>query len=216
MSNFAPTWLMIKQHSSTGLKYFCKTIQKDPFAYKGSGSRWTNHLKVHGRDVITVWGQLFTDKDSLQQYAIKFSIENNIVKSTKWANLVVEDGITGWPPGTKHKAESIEKCKKNANGFKKGRTPHNKGKSEPKDNKDKRVASILEWRNNNPGWDKAWKEGQKKSEQKRLKAVSKITIVDGIKYPSATEAAKALGLKKTTLIKRVLSESYPTYIYDAA
>lgn len=36
--NFVPPWLYIKQHNQTGLKYFGKTIRKDPKKYKGSGS----------------------------------------------------------------------------------------------------------------------------------------------------------------------------------
>jgi hypothetical protein len=43
---FKPTFLYIKTHSVTGLKYFGKTT-KDPFRYKGSGVYWVRHLKVH-------------------------------------------------------------------------------------------------------------------------------------------------------------------------
>jgi hypothetical protein len=31
MKNFKPTYLMIKQHKSTDLKYLCKTNSKNPF-----------------------------------------------------------------------------------------------------------------------------------------------------------------------------------------
>jgi hypothetical protein len=101
MNTFKPTWLMIKQHNKTGLKYFCKTINKDPIKYKGSGTVWKRHLKVHGRDVTTVWCQLFTDKEEIQSYATKFSIDNDIVNKqdingTKiWANIIVENGLDG-------------------------------------------------------------------------------------------------------------------------
>lgn len=101
MSNFKPTWLIIKQHKITGLKYFCKTVNKDPLKYKGSGTIWRRHLKVHGNDIITVWCQLFTDKEELQKYAIQFSIDNDIVNAKDalgnkiWANLIVENGVDG-------------------------------------------------------------------------------------------------------------------------
>ena len=90
---FTPTWLYIKQHNQTGLKYFGKTIRKDPHRYLGSGSYWRNHLKLHGNDVSTVWCQLFTSESEMIAYAIEFSNRNNIVESAQWANLVIENGI---------------------------------------------------------------------------------------------------------------------------
>ena len=92
-SNFRPTYLYIKQHNVTGLKYFGKTIKKDPVRYKGSGYYWLNHLAVHGNDVTTVWHQLFTDQESLVEYALSFSRDNNIVESAEWANLIPENGL---------------------------------------------------------------------------------------------------------------------------
>lgn len=94
MKEFKSTWLYIKQHNVTGLKYFGKTIS-DPETYLGSGIYWTNHLKKHGNDVSTVWTQLFEDRNILKEYAIKFSEENNIVESEEWANLKQEDGLMG-------------------------------------------------------------------------------------------------------------------------
>jgi len=96
---YKPTWLYIKQHNQTGLKYFGKTVKLDPVTYKGSGKRWLNHLRKHGNDVTTIWCQLFTDKQSLIEYAISFSKENNIVESNEWANLILEDGLWGGVPG---------------------------------------------------------------------------------------------------------------------
>lgn len=93
-STFNPTWLYIKEHNVTGLKYFGKTT-RDPLKYKGSGTHWTRHISKHGNDTTTIWCQLFTDRAELTQYAIEFSIENNIVESANWANLIVEDGLGG-------------------------------------------------------------------------------------------------------------------------
>jgi hypothetical protein len=98
-----PTYLYIKKHSITGLKYFGKTTQKDPYAYIGSGTYWRAHVKKYGRQhIITEWvSEPFTNKDLLVEYASNMSNELNIVKSNEWANLVNEDGIAGIPYGTK-------------------------------------------------------------------------------------------------------------------
>lgn len=124
--NFEPTWLYIKQHNNTGLKYFGKTAQKDPVNYKGSGTRWLRHLAKNGNTVSTVWTQLFTDKESLVSFALNFSQENNIVESVEWANLKPEDGLMGGNTGItargrqllreksasrKHSPETIEKIR---------------------------------------------------------------------------------------------------------
>lgn len=95
MKTFKPTYLYVKQHNVTGLKYFGKTVKSDPVKYKGSGKHWTRHINKYGNNVTTVWYQLFEDKQELTEYAIKFSKENNIVKSDEWANLKDEDGLWG-------------------------------------------------------------------------------------------------------------------------
>jgi hypothetical protein len=46
---FVPTWLYVKVHNKTGLKYLGKTIQ-DPYKYGGSGVHWSSHVKKHGND----------------------------------------------------------------------------------------------------------------------------------------------------------------------
>lgn len=92
--NFKPTWLYVKQHNSTGLRYFGKTV-KDPLIYKGSGKRWNHHLNKYGNDVTTLWCRLFTNKEELVAYALNFSKKNSIVESKSWANLIIEDGLTG-------------------------------------------------------------------------------------------------------------------------
>lgn len=87
-------YLYIKQHSITGLKYFGKTTQKDPFKYLGSGSYWKNHIKKHGKEhikTIEIFG--FDDIDLCIDFALKFSKDNNIVASNQWANLCKENGI---------------------------------------------------------------------------------------------------------------------------
>jgi hypothetical protein len=99
MKNITSTTLYVKQHNKTGLKYFGKTIQRDPEKYKGSGLYWEEHLKIHGNDISTVWTKTFDDKQQLTEFAIKFSEENNIVNSDEWANLKPENGLDGATPG---------------------------------------------------------------------------------------------------------------------
>ena len=88
-------YLYVKQHSITGLKYFGKTISKDPFKYPGSGTRWSNHLNKHGREhikTLEIWG--FDNQELCTDFALKFSKDNNIVESDEWANLIPENGST--------------------------------------------------------------------------------------------------------------------------
>ena len=103
---FKPTYLYIKQHKVTGLKYFGKTTN-DPLRYCGSGAVWKNHINYHGREhVETIWYQLFNDIDECRNYALKFSEDNNIVESKDWANLIVEDGLWLKPETRKKMSEA--------------------------------------------------------------------------------------------------------------
>ena len=87
--------LYVKTHNQTGLKYFGKTIQ-DPFKYTGSGKYWRRHLKKHGYDVSTEILGAFHDICLCKETAIRFSKENDIVKSSQWANLKEEELDGGW------------------------------------------------------------------------------------------------------------------------
>lgn len=89
-----PTYLYIKQHNITGLKYFGKTT-RNPFKYKGSGLYWKRHLKIYGNDVSTTWTQLFNEEEELVLFALNFSKNNMIVESSEWANMKYENGMDG-------------------------------------------------------------------------------------------------------------------------
>ena len=91
-----PTYLYIKQHSTTGLKYFGKTCQ-DPYKYKGSGRHWMRHFGKHGPEYIkTIWvSEPFTDAEDISEFAIFFSEEFDIIASKDWANMTVENGLDG-------------------------------------------------------------------------------------------------------------------------
>lgn len=122
MKEFKPTWLYIKQHNITGLKYFGKTL-RNPDEYKGSGKYWASHLEKHGYDVSTVWKQLFDNEIILSEYAINFSKEHDIVESSNWANLKIEDGLMGGYYG-KVSQETRDKMSKSLKG-------KNAGKNHP-------------------------------------------------------------------------------------
>lgn len=87
---FKPTYLYVKTHNKTGLKYFGKTTAKDPLKYEGSGVKWKKHLKKHGSDISTEIIGYYTDEQECLEFALKFSIENDIVNSDNWANLKEE------------------------------------------------------------------------------------------------------------------------------
>lgn len=93
------TFLYVKQHKKTKLKYFGKTI-RNPYTYKGSGLYWRRHIKQHGAaDVETIEVWEFTDPNECEKFALQYSKNNNIVESTEWANLVDENGLDGQTPG---------------------------------------------------------------------------------------------------------------------
>jgi hypothetical protein len=88
------TYLYHKRHKQTGLNYFGKTIN-DPYTYNGSGVYWTLHLKKHGFDVETIQVWQFSNQIECSNFAIDFSTKHNIVESTQWANLKIENGLDG-------------------------------------------------------------------------------------------------------------------------
>lgn len=182
---FKPTWLYIKQHNITGLKYFGKTTLVDPSKYKGSGVQWTKHLLEHGNHVTTVWSELFTDVVSLVEYANTFSAENNIVESPEWANMIAENGRAGGqPPGTglgrKHTEETKKKmCKPKTAEHRAKMSLAHKGST---------------WSN----------ESRKKVSATRLGATKSGSQViwEGVVYKSKTACAIALGIHPDNAGKR--------------
>jgi hypothetical protein len=90
----AVIYLYIKTHNKTGLKYLGKTI-RDPYKYKGSGKRWTEHIKKHGYDVTTEILGIFDTNEDLAKFSIPLSEKLKIVESNDWANLKIESGDGG-------------------------------------------------------------------------------------------------------------------------
>lgn len=103
-------YLYLKTHNDTGLKYLGKTVQ-DPYKYKGSGTRWLNHIKKHGRNITTEILFETTDKEEFSDAAKVYSTVLDIVNSSLFANIMEETGAGG----------------KTSGSFKKGHIPANKG-----------------------------------------------------------------------------------------
>lgn len=122
--------LMIKIHLVTNLKYLCYT-QKDGEEYnnyKGSGKNWIKHLKKHGENIKTELIFETENYNEFKNFAIKKSIELNIVESKEWANLKIESGDGGdtvsnrmWITN-KQEDKYILKTEEIPEGWKKGRT----------------------------------------------------------------------------------------------
>ena len=94
---------MVKEHNSTGLRYFCKTtkIGSAKEKYLGSGIRWKRHLHKYGNNISTLWEKTFNDTNELIEFATAFSEIFDIVNSPGWANSIIENGLDGCPAGIK-------------------------------------------------------------------------------------------------------------------
>jgi hypothetical protein len=113
-----PTYLYIKQHSVTGLKYFGKTTHPDPIKYLGSGTRWVRHITKHGKQFVeTIWLSDVYYDTSIREPALHFSCENKIdTTPSVWANLIPEDGLTGVISGIPRSAETKRKMSASTKG----------------------------------------------------------------------------------------------------
>ena len=95
-------YLMVKTHNTTGLKYLCKTKQKDPHKYKGSGDYWIPHIKKHGYDVTTEILKECSSNEEIKQWGLHYSELWNVVNARDdngrklWANLKPESGDGGF------------------------------------------------------------------------------------------------------------------------
>lgn len=127
MSIYKPTRLYIKRHSVTGKRYFGKSTRQNINSYKGSGKKWSNHIKKHGREhVVTEWiSDWFYDKEEIQSFALSFSEIFDIVEDDSWANMKVENGLDGGSnkgnggfTGKKHTKEHCEYLSRRYKGHK--------------------------------------------------------------------------------------------------
>lgn len=161
-----PTYLYIKQHSATGVKYFGKTTQPDPIKYMGSGLYWKRHINKYGKEYVkTLWYKLYTNKSELTNTALALSEMFDIVESDSWANIHKENGLDGGPVGAKRTLEQCQHMSKVRTGLKlrprsqesrdkmKGNT-HTLGKKIHSDKRKIELSNL--WKTNaNPGKNKS-------------------------------------------------------------
>jgi len=94
-------YLMVKTHNITGLKYLCKTTQKNPFKYKGSGIDWLAHLKRYGTEHTTEIIMMCANQSELHFWGKYYSSLWNVVNGQDdfgnkiWANKIPESGGGG-------------------------------------------------------------------------------------------------------------------------
>lgn len=120
---FKPTYLYIKTHNVTGLKYFGKTTRKNPHSYKGSGSYWVRHINKHGNNVTTEIYGYYTDNINCLADAKIFSEKHNIVESNEWANLkpeALDGGDTSNTEGYKRALSKLKECRKKSKWWNNG------------------------------------------------------------------------------------------------
>lgn len=105
MVKFIPTYLYIKQHTTTGKLYFGKTTKSKNkmLEYRGSGTHWRSHIKQHGIDkVTTLWYQLYDNIFDLVADSLSMSKSLDIVNSKSWLNIIDENGLDGSLSGEYH------------------------------------------------------------------------------------------------------------------
>jgi hypothetical protein len=83
---------MVKQHTTTGLKYLCITSRKNWQSYTGSGRHWRNHLQKHGVTFTTELLCESTDYDEFVEVCKYYSELYDVVNSAEFANAIPEAG----------------------------------------------------------------------------------------------------------------------------
>lgn len=101
--------LLIKTHKVTGLKYLCVTNKDNFVKYRGSGIYWTRHLNKHGVNITTrVLYEAEKKNIDFKNVCLYYSMIYDVVNSSKWANLIPENGNT-----VKHNKKTSVEGKKN-------------------------------------------------------------------------------------------------------
>ena len=169
-------YLYEKQHEITGLKYFGKTI-RNPYQYIGSGSYWMSHINKHGKEhiiTLSVWS--FEDQEECTAFALKFSRDNDIIKSKEWANLTEENGVGGGGgiPSleTRHKLSEARKGKTHSEEIRLKISEANKGNTHSEETR--RKMSEAQKRENNAFFGKTHSEETRRkiSEAQKGKTLS--------------------------------------------
>lgn len=188
MKQFYPTYLYVKTHNVTGLKYFGKT-SKDPMKYRGSGKRWIRHIAKYGNNVSTEIIGFYTDKEECEAAALRFSADNNITESMVWANMIVENGLDGgytghreYGPVPQHTREKISAARAGSPAWNKGLTGVTPGNRNRRSEETKRKLSEAN-------------KGKKRSATAIEKTASKLR---GRKRPELSERLKGRTVSDAT------------------
>ena len=225
-----PTYLYIKKHSVTGLKYFGKTIQ-DPYKYLGSGTRWCDHINKHGKEFIeTIWvSEPYTDT-LISEVALLISEHWDIVSSKEWANLKPENGVDGGD--TISMKSDLEKkiiYDKQSIRMQGGNNPmynkpctykmteeqkiqwRNNISISGKGKKDSEETRKLKSKNNCRYWSgkETWNKGKKGVQLKSLETKMKVSIpitFRGIEYYSLAETVRQTGLSAFKIKKELFGD----------
>jgi hypothetical protein len=88
-------FIYLKTHNETGLNYLGITKQ-NPYKYIGSGTRWLNHLKKHGRKITTKVLFSSFDKKEVVEMGKFYSTLWDVVNNKEFANLKIEEGDGGF------------------------------------------------------------------------------------------------------------------------
>jgi len=210
-------YLCIKTHNKTGLKYLCQTKKKNPYRYLGSGTRWINHLNVHGNDISTEIVGKFKSKKLLAEIGIKLSKKYNVVKSRKWANLRVEEG----DGGDTSKFIDYKSMKPMPTGLWKrlDLTNYNQSRINPNKGKKLSVSTRKKMSSSQKGLKKSEehkrklslsKKGKKQTLEQRLAGSKHFKIVNGEKK-SLQQISEETGLSYQLLIQRYLKNKTISY-----
>lgn len=86
-------FLMLKTHNDTAMNYLCFHMgtEQSCFKYKGSGKYWKLHLEKHGSNISTKILESSEDKNYISLKGVEYSELWDVVKSEKFANLIIED-----------------------------------------------------------------------------------------------------------------------------
>lgn len=84
--------LMLKTHTTTGLKYLCMTRKSDWKNYTGSGVHWKRHLEKHGNTFDTELLFETSDYSEFVSVALMYSELYDVVRNPNFANSVPESG----------------------------------------------------------------------------------------------------------------------------
>ena len=179
------TYLYVKTHTISGLKYLGITRQSDPHKYRGSGKRWLNHLRKHGATYTTEILKECEHPAMLQFWAQHYSDLWNVAKDDRWANLMPETGLK--QPPTVRTPESISK-----------QVATMKGRKHSAETK-ARMAASMQGKNTNPKpWVSERQKGVTLSNEVKAKISASLQGKPGY-IPTDTQRKHMSEIKKGTI-----------------